>query len=94
METKTVGKNATSFLITKLDPEKTYHVTLALVVNNQPGLKSQKLQIRPKLGILLNALSLSYQFRCNCCCFCFSSVQEFMGVIPSSASFRLHETME
>lgn len=51
METKTVPKNITSFLIKKLDPNKTYYVTLALVVNNQPGLKSQKLQITPKAGM-------------------------------------------
>jgi len=49
VETKTVAKNITSFLIKDLDSRKAYHVTLALVVNNQPGLKSQKLQITPKL---------------------------------------------
>ncbi|XP_065055989.1 roundabout homolog 3-like isoform X2 [Rhopilema esculentum] len=48
VETKTVPKNTTFYLIRGLDPEKAYYVTLALVVNNQPGLKSQKLQITPK----------------------------------------------
>ena len=60
VETKTVAKNITSFLIKDLDSRKAYHVTLALVVNNQPGLKSQKLQITPKLGWLFLFLAVAF----------------------------------
>ena len=50
MGTVTVHKSKTSFLIEKLDPGKPYHVTVALVVDNLPGLKSEKYQITPKSG--------------------------------------------
>eukprot|EP00794_Sanderia_malayensis_P010863 gene10863-12018_t len=50
VETKTVPANATSYLITGLNPSKAYHVTLALKVDNRAGLKSDKLQITPALA--------------------------------------------
>ena len=56
--TKIVAANVTSFMIHGLNPDKVYHVTLALVVNNRAGLKSEKLQIRPRLGEFLLSIRL------------------------------------